>query len=206
MTTQVQGKRYIRLADTAKMLRAALKREFPGQKFSVRSHSYSGGASIYVRWTDGPPVHAVENVTRLFEGARFDGMIDLQYGASHWLAPDGTLTLAETYGHGMGMDGVHAAPTEGAELVSLGSDYVMTSRDISPAYREVLKAAGQEALNRAVGFEGYTMDDASFGGQQVIPTRFGGGSCLPAYDPEMLMRALSRYVAPDGTDFEGADQ
>ena len=46
------GPRYISLADTAKLVRAALAANFPGTKFYVRSDSYSGGASIDV-WYDG---------------------------------------------------------------------------------------------------------------------------------------------------------
>lgn len=41
-------KRYVSVADMAKELRKALKAAFPGQKFSVTSKSYSGGASIHV--------------------------------------------------------------------------------------------------------------------------------------------------------------
>lgn len=205
MTTATLGKRYLSVAETAKMVRAALKREFPGQKFSVRSHSYSGGAAIRVHWTDGPRASDVQAVTSMFEGARFDGMIDLAYGASHWLDADGVPVLAETYGHGMGMDGVHAAPTEGAVLVHFGADYVTETRELSDAYKAVLKAAGQDVLDHAHGFEGLTMDGGYFG-QSTIPTRYGSGACLWADNPETLIRALSAYIAPDGTEYPDADR
>jgi hypothetical protein len=70
--------RHISVTDTAKLIRAALKAEFPSTKFSVRSKSYSMGASITVHWTDGPTVGRVRSVTDKFEGASFDGMIDLK--------------------------------------------------------------------------------------------------------------------------------
>ena len=41
-------------AETAKLVRAALKRSFPGCRFSVRSSTYAGGAAIHVSWVDGP--------------------------------------------------------------------------------------------------------------------------------------------------------
>jgi hypothetical protein len=39
---------WIDVADTARLVRAALAKDFPGIKFYVRSNSYSGGASIDV--------------------------------------------------------------------------------------------------------------------------------------------------------------
>lgn len=70
--------KYISVADTAKLVRVALKEAFPKIKFSVKSKSYSGGASINIHWTDGPTEHDVEAVAKQFEGASFDGMIDLK--------------------------------------------------------------------------------------------------------------------------------
>jgi hypothetical protein len=80
---------YLTVAETAKLVRAALKREFPGVKFSVRSSSYAGGAAIDVTWTDGPQDDAVKAVTGRYSGADFDGMIDLKTYNSHWLYEDG---------------------------------------------------------------------------------------------------------------------
>lgn len=70
--------RHISVADTAKIVRTALKAAFPTVKFSVRSKSYSGGASIDVSWQDGPTEREVDFVTKHYEGATFDGMIDLK--------------------------------------------------------------------------------------------------------------------------------
>lgn len=69
---------YVSCADTAKLIREALKKDFPAIKFSVRSHTYSGGASINVEWTDGPTEKEVKETTGKFAGADFDGMQDLK--------------------------------------------------------------------------------------------------------------------------------
>lgn len=68
--------RTISVTDTAKLVRQALKAAFPDTKFSVRSESYSMGASITVRWVDGPSAKAVEAVVNGYEGAEFDGYTD----------------------------------------------------------------------------------------------------------------------------------
>lgn len=83
----MQDKSYISCADTAKLVRQALKEAFPGHKFSVRSSSYSGGASIDIQWTDGPTDKQVESISNAFEGSYFDGMID--YKGSVYAKLDG---------------------------------------------------------------------------------------------------------------------
>lgn len=70
--------KYLSCADTAAMVRKALKESFPGIKFSVRSSVYSGGASIYVKWVDGPNSAQVDAVAQVFAGSYFDGSIDYQ--------------------------------------------------------------------------------------------------------------------------------
>lgn len=82
--------RYLSCADTAKLVRQALKEAFPGIKFSVRSSIYSGGASIRVGWIDGPNAAQVEAVAKVFEGAYFDGMQD--YKGSLSALVDGVVT------------------------------------------------------------------------------------------------------------------
>lgn len=69
---------YLSVTDTAKLVREALKKAYPSVKFSVRSSSYAGGTSIDVSWKDGPREKDVEKVAKAFEGATFDGMIDLK--------------------------------------------------------------------------------------------------------------------------------
>lgn len=70
--------RYITVTECATLIRKALKEQFPTIKFSVRSSSYSMGASVTVAWTDGPTSEAVQRVCRAYEGASFDGMQDLK--------------------------------------------------------------------------------------------------------------------------------
>ena len=76
---------YMTCTETAKLIRKALKEAFPSFKFSVRSHTYSGGASINVGWSDGPTTQEVERVARVFAGATFDGMTDYKGGVVHQL-------------------------------------------------------------------------------------------------------------------------
>jgi hypothetical protein len=98
--------KYLSVTETAGMVRKALKESFPGVKFSVRSSSYSGGASIRVGWIDGPNSNQVERVAHVFKGAYFDGMID--YKGSTYSMIDG-------------------------EQVSFGADFIFCNRDYSDA-------------------------------------------------------------------------
>jgi len=68
--------RYINVVETAKMIRTVLKESFPGVKFSVKSSSYSMGASININYVDGPTNAQVKAVISVFEGSYFDGMTD----------------------------------------------------------------------------------------------------------------------------------
>lgn len=99
------SKKYLSCAETAKLMRGELKKTFPGQKFSVRSSVYSGGASIDVSWTDGPSANTVDKVVKKFAGATFDGMTD--------------------------MKSYHDTEYAG-ETVSMGADFVFTRRSLSP--------------------------------------------------------------------------
>lgn len=131
---------YINVTDTAKLIRAALKRSFPRTKFSVRSRSYSGGSSIDIGWEDGPAARLVEHIVGQFQGGRFDGMIDLAYSVDHWLLPDGTATIASSEGT-EGSKGTHAAtrewmPHPEAKLVRFGANYVTTHRSYSEAFMQ----------------------------------------------------------------------
>lgn len=103
--------RYISCTETAKLIRVELKTHFPGIKFSVRSRSYAGGASIDVEWLDGPAEPDVEKVTRIFVGSTFDGMIDLRsYVDAEW----------------------------NGEQVHFGADHVMCNRKMSRSFVEAI--------------------------------------------------------------------
>lgn len=128
--------RYLSAAETAKLVRLALKREFPGVKFSVRSKTYSGGASIDVSWVDGPTSSEVDRVIGVYAGGDFDGMIDLKISNEHWLNPDGTAAVAHAGGGGSTIpDRYGDAPTPSAQLVRFGADYVFTHRTISDEWQ-----------------------------------------------------------------------
>lgn len=106
--------RYLSCAETAKLVRATLKQAFPGVRFSVRCDTYAGGASIDVGWTDGPTLAAVERVARRFEGASFDGQVDLtSYHDSLLAGPDGTV-----------------------EQVHYGADFIFCQRELSDGHAE----------------------------------------------------------------------
>ncbi|MCJ2129240.1 LPD29 domain-containing protein [Methylobacterium sp. E-045] len=103
-----QTRRYLSCAETAKMIRTALKQAFPEIKFSVRSSNYAGGASIRVGWVDGPRTAQVEAIAKTFSGASFDGMQDLKSSNTH---------------------------TVDGQPVRFGSDYVFCNRECSDAAR-----------------------------------------------------------------------
>jgi len=121
------SRQYINCADTAKLMRAALKAQFPGVKFSVRSSVYSGGASINVSWTDGPFTSEVESLAKRYEGATFDGMIDLKEYHTSLVYFEGD-----------------PVPRE----VRYGSDFVFCNRDLSDEYVKALSYEGQQVLDR----------------------------------------------------------
>ena len=108
---------YITTNDTAKMIRKTLKNQFPSVKFSVRSDKYSGGSSINVSYTDGPFAREVEAVVKFYEGATFDGSIDLKEYKTTMMILEGD-----------------EMPTE----VKFGADYVFVNRNTSTEYEAEL--------------------------------------------------------------------
>jgi len=124
MTDSTSPIRYLTVAETAKLLRAALKEAFPGIRFSVRSDKYAGGASIDVYWTDGPTPDQVEQVTARYRGADFDGMTDsMSYHDTLLAGPDGNV-----------------------ESVHFGADFIPVHRDLSPEFRAWLTTIAEGAL------------------------------------------------------------
>ena len=105
---------YVSTVETAKMIRAALKRAFPGVKFSVRSDSYAGGSSIDISYTDGPALKSVELIAHAFRGSDFDGMTDCRM--------------------------TRAVELNGVRTV-YGPDHEFVSQKLSPARREATAAA-----------------------------------------------------------------
>jgi hypothetical protein len=141
------GSVHLSCAETAKLVRKALKAAFPTTKFSVRSDSYAGGAAIRIAWTDGPTQSQVDAVTGVYAGADFDGMIDLKTHNDHWLEPDGTSTIAKREGTtGSFVGYVADPPTANSRLVSFGADFVQTARSLSPEVQEKIAAEITEFL------------------------------------------------------------
>jgi hypothetical protein len=110
--------RYIDAADHAKIIRKVLKEAFPGQKFSVRTSKYSGGASINVRWTDGPTGDTVNDTIKPLAGGYFDGMTDYKGGRSHM---------------------------HNGEEISLGADFLFVHRDLSDEWIEAARRTWEKA-------------------------------------------------------------
>ncbi len=134
--------RYLTVTETAKLVRQVIGKHFPETKFSVRSKSYSGGASIDISWTDGARAKIVEAIVNGFEGKNFDGMNDLASCQDSWILPDGTADLAyrpESYG-GSKPGFVSDAPHPRAELVHFGANYVFCNRHISNFDRKETQA------------------------------------------------------------------
>lgn len=129
---------FISAKETAKLVRARLKKVFPGVKFSVRTDGGSTYSSIRIKWQDGPAANAVDAVVQAFEGSQFDGSVDLRTGVKHWLDSDGVPHIATTDGT-EGSGGVITAerewmPTPDCKLVSFGVDHIFTSRAMSEKF------------------------------------------------------------------------
>ena len=134
--------RYLTVTETATLIRVTLKKRYPEIKFSVRSKSYSGGASIDISWTDGARTKEVNSIVKGFEGRSFDGMNDLATCQDCWLLPDGSAQLAyrpESYG-GSIPGFVSDAPHPDAELISFGANYVFCNRHISEFDKREIEA------------------------------------------------------------------
>lgn len=136
-------RRYVNVAETAKLVRQALKESFPGVKFSVRSDSYSGGASIRVRYEDGPAAKLVEAVAKQFEGGYFDGMIDYKGSVYHQ------------------MDG---------QPVKFGADFIFVNRDHSDAQiARAIEFVAAKYGERVVDGLAATVDDFKMGRLWSVP-------------------------------------
>jgi Large polyvalent protein associated domain 29 len=114
-------RRSLSATETAILIRKALKSAHPGVKFSVRSETYAGGASIHIKWTDGPTEAHVNETAQLFAGGRFDGQTDSMSHHDSLLSTD-----------------------DGAEVVHYGADFVSTHRALSDEFSAELKREIEE--------------------------------------------------------------
>lgn len=112
--------------ETARFIRQLLKESFPGIKFSVVKDDYSMGASVYVRWDDGPTVKQVDDVLNLVNGKTFDGMTDSSsYHDRYWCG----------------------------ERIHFGIDMVSTNRSMSDAKRAAFMPEGQPSAQRDAAYQ-----------------------------------------------------
>jgi hypothetical protein len=145
---------YIPLATTAKMIRAALAKNFPGVKFYVRSKSYAGGASIDVYYDGldhyapdpyngnghhnftavykpGMPAKAdVEAVTSGYASRGFDGMIDMAYRVDATLDANGDVVATASTGTVGSHGSVPAWGDKDAASVTFGASYVFVNTEL----------------------------------------------------------------------------
>jgi len=124
---------YVGAADTARLIRSALKLAFPGVPFSVRSTSYSGGSSVWVKWTDGPSKGHVDDALSGFAGHDFDGSIDMSFSHSCYMTRTGTVGYAGTSGTAGSMGSVPAVKNDvpyGATIVHF-MPYIFTDRALT---------------------------------------------------------------------------
>lgn len=123
--------KYKTTAEVAKIIRKELAANFPGIKFSVRSSTYSGGSSIRVEYTDGPAYEKVNSLVRKFNGASFDGMIDLK-----------------SYNDAIEYNG---------EKISLGVDFIFVDRHASnETFKAICLAIAEKWGASEPGFDGGT--------------------------------------------------
>ena len=162
--------KYLSCAETAKFVRTALKKNFPGVKFSVRSNVYSGGASIDVSWVLGPTTKEVDAVAGQYESADFDGSIDMETHYDHWLLPDGSAIIK----HGPGTEGsmgyipaVSNPMPAGAIPVSFGAHYIQCQRRYASQWQ------GETTLIYQVAADMCRLQDVAWNGQNLTTGLFG---------------------------------
>ena len=179
--------KYLSVVETARIIRKALKNKFEGTKFSVRSDKYAGGASINISWTDGPTSKEVEEITNLYNGKGFDGMIDLAYSYSHWLMPDGSIEIASSGGTANSGGTVpsidNPKPHPKATLVHFGSDYVFTRRNYT---EEALKVA-----------KDWVVQEHGSSSVEIKKNTYGGAFYL-CCNNELLYEGGPHYVTASG--------
>lgn len=118
--------------EVAKIVRADLKRLYPGVKFSVRTDNYAGGASIDVTtphdWT-GDQIRELWKAFQPYGGAGFDGMTDSSYPKGHTLCPEHGLRLVYVGRHWGAEETTAERCCERAQDVYSGASYIHVQRD-----------------------------------------------------------------------------
>lgn len=169
---------YLSCAETAKLVRAALRESFPGVRFSVRSSVYSGGASITVNYVNGPAYDAVKSVVAMFEGAYFDGMTDYQ--------------------------GYNYNSLDGIET-SFGANYIFVNREMTldvmqPAVQAACEYYGLQMPTIKDGCNGaYIADFIDYNDQRRIMDRVSALSFCETQPSPTLARV--QFLGDDGYGF-----
>lgn len=169
---------YLSCAETAKLVRAALKESFPGIRFSVRSSVYSGGASITINYVNGPTYDAVKSVVAMFEGAYFDGMTDYQ--------------------------GYNYNSLDGIET-SFGANYIFVNRELTldvmqPAVQAACEYYGLQMPTIKDGCRGaYIADFIDYNDQRRIMDRVSALSFCETQPSPTLARV--QFLGDDGYGF-----
>ncbi|ALR06272.1 hypothetical protein XFHB_04800 [Xylella fastidiosa] len=127
--------KYFTCAETAKLVRKALKESFPDIKFSVKSSNYSGEASIRLKWIDGPNFKQIKPISKCFKSSYFDGSIDYKGSIYHIMQ---------------------------GQIVRFGADFVLHHRDYS--YAAIQKAIDAvyrrfESSFKSIGADKPTLSD-----------------------------------------------
>jgi hypothetical protein len=123
---------WIDVKEVAKLVRSALREEFPGAKFSVKMDRFSGGTSIHVGYSeafaeDREQVKKLRDLIEGFESNRFDGMTDSGSSISNWLSPSGRMVPAYCAAFGTNPAEDHPNPG-GWKLVQSGAKFVSCQR------------------------------------------------------------------------------
>lgn len=183
---------YITPAQTAKYVRQALKQAFPDVLFSVRTKTYSGGASINIGWTDGPSAPLVDRVVMPFAGSFFDSSKDYKGTRTHML-------------HG--------------KAVRFGADFVFVHREFSDAQIEkaVAKVVRQYGWSFPASYTG-TPTAADFRNGALIHVEATGHRSLQGLIRETLWKMSDRmhgkstlarsvmHIANDGRALESLQE
>ncbi len=184
-------KTYYSVVETAELVRLALKKHFPGIKFSVRSSTYSGGSAIDVTWAFGPTAKEVQAILDQYESADFDGMIDLETHKSHWLLPDGSTLVRQAAGTESSMGVIPAEdnpPPEGAVPVQFAAHYVQGQRRLYiKDYREETKLV--ERVAKAM----CELNHAEWNGPQQTVHLFGQGDTEQAVQHAWRLLAMTSF-------------
>lgn len=166
--------KYLTCAETAKLIRAALKEAFPGVKFSVRSDVYSGGASIRINYTNGPSAKQVEGIAQAFQGAYFDGMTD--YKGCNYNTLDG-------------------------EQVRFGADFVFVNRQLTAP---VLTGIVVGVCNKYGFDNEVVISESKYSGAFISDIRRDANSESRGFDTRDIQRligdAINAYSEDDATE------